>query len=76
MSDERQDKNLIFISYTRADRDRVEEYYSALKSASYKVWMDVHEIKGGQNWDLEIQQAIDSAVIIIAFISHNAVNKR
>ena len=76
MSDGGQGKNLIFISYTRADRDRVAPYYSDLKHNSYNVWMDFHEIRGGQNWDFEIQQAMDSAVIIIAFISNNSVDKR
>jgi len=76
MSDDRQGKNLIFFSYARPDRDRVAPYYSDLNDNSYNVWMDFHEIKGGQNWDLEINQAMDSAAIIVAFISNNSVNKR
>ncbi len=75
MSDLEQERNLIFISYTKADRERVSPYHSALKS-SYQVWMDIHDIKGGQNWDFEIVKAMDQATIIVAFVSKNSVDRR
>ena len=56
--------------------DPVAAYYSDLKHNSYNVWMDFHEAKGGQNWDFEIQQAMDLAAIIVAFISNSSITKR
>jgi hypothetical protein len=38
MSDLEQEQNLIFISYTKADRERVSSYYSALNSSSYLAY--------------------------------------
>jgi hypothetical protein len=76
MSDLEKERNLIFVSYTKADRERVSPYYSALKSSSYQVWMDIYDIKGGQNWDFEIVKAIDVATIIVAFVSKNSVDRR
>src|SRR5580698_9258482 len=76
MSDEGQGNHLVFVSYSRLDRDRVSPYYSMLKSKNYNLWMDIHDIKGGQNWDLEIRRALDQAVIILAFVSVSTVDRR
>lgn len=76
MSDFEQEQNLIFISYTKADLERVSPYYTALKSSSYQVWIDIHDIKGGQNWDFEITKATDRAIIIVAFVSKNSIDRR
>lgn len=71
-----QERSLIFISYTTADRERVLPFYTAIKSNEYDVWMDIHDIKGGQNWEFEISKAIDRAAIVISFISRNSVDRR
>ena len=38
--------------------------------------MDVHDIQVGQNWDFEIQKALDQATLIIAFLSEHAIDRR
>jgi hypothetical protein len=76
MSDSEQERHLIFISYTKADRERVSDYYFGLKSSFYRVWMDIHDIKGGQNWDFEIAKALDQATIVVAFVSKNSIDHR
>src|SRR5579871_531635 len=69
--------NILYFSViTRPIAIKWGPYYSELKRESYDVWMDFHEIKGGQNWEFEIQQAMDSAAIIVAFISNNSITKR
>ena len=70
------DEPLIFLSYASQDRDRVLPFYDHLKSAGLNVWMDKHDLKGGQNWDLEIKKALQRATIIAAFLSEQSVNKR
>lgn len=76
MSELEQERNLIFVSYTTADRERVLPYYVALKSSAYELWMDIHDIRGGQKWEFEISKAIDRANIILSFISKNSIDRR
>jgi hypothetical protein len=70
------EQSLIFLSYASPDRERVLEYYSFLTRQGQKVWMDKHDIKGGQNWDFEIKRALSKATMIIVFLSNNSVNRR
>ena len=65
----------VFLSYSSADRGLVVPYFEHLKSAGFNVWMDT-AIKGGQNWDFEIQQALKSASLIVCFFSKNSLGKR
>lgn len=67
---------LIFLSYTTADRSRVVAYHDYLKKAGYNVWMDIRQIKGGQDWKFEIEKALNRAALVIIFISKNSVDKR
>jgi hypothetical protein len=67
---------LVFISYTQPDRDRVLPFVSALQSRGYDVWMDCHDLKPGQDWRFEIERVMDTAEIILAFISANSVDRR
>lgn len=69
------DERLVFLSYTVADRDRVSEYYSQLRS-DFNVWMDAFSIKVGQNWEFEIQKAQTNASIVVLFISKKSIDKR
>ena len=70
------DEPLIFLSYASQNRDRVLPFYDRMKSTGLNAWMDKHELKGGQDWDFEIKKALAQAAIIIAFLSHESVNKR
>lgn len=65
----------VFLSYTSADRSRVVPYFEHLKSAGFNVWMDT-TIKGGQNWDFEIQRALKKASLIVCFFSSSSLNRR
>jgi hypothetical protein len=70
------ESDLIFISYASPDRERVIHYYEALKAAGYNVWIDIRRQKGGQDWNFEIQRALNRAVLIVVFVSANAVDRR
>ncbi len=72
----RQDEQLVFISYTANDRDRVEPIVDFLLSSGVDAWVDVRRLKAGQNWDFEIRKALDKAAIIVVFISNKSVTKR
>jgi hypothetical protein len=68
--------SLIFVSYASPDRERVAFYHDALKSKGFDVWMDVARLKAGQNWDFEIQRALNRATLILVFVSNNSVSRR
>jgi len=69
-------KHSIFLSYASPDRERVLPYYDFLKSNGLQVWMDKHNIAGGQDWDFEIKRALNRASLIIIFISENSIDRR
>jgi hypothetical protein len=70
------DSPLVFISYARPDRDRVAPFEEYLRSLGFVVWVDFIDLKAGQDWQFEIERAMDKAAIILAFISQNSVDRR
>ncbi|WP_242913414.1 TIR domain-containing protein [Brevundimonas pishanensis] len=71
-----QNEPLIFVSYASPDRERVMPFYSALKQRGLNAWIDKERLLGGQNWDFEIRKALNSASLIVMFISHNSITRR
>ena len=61
--------HLLFLSYASPDRDQVAPYYDWLTSSGYSGWMDCHQLLPGQNWDLELNAAINRATVVVAFVS-------
>ncbi|WP_349956949.1 TIR domain-containing protein [Rhizobium sp. ZPR3] len=72
----RPDEQLVFVSYTAADRERVSPIADWLVGAGIDVWMDFKRLKAGQNWDYEIRRALDQATVIVVFLSDKSVTKR
>ena len=72
----REEEQIVFISYTSSDRDRVEPIADMLIASGIDAWMDKKRLKAGQNWDFEIRRALDRAAVIIVFVSEKSVNKR
>src|SRR4051812_2494692 len=65
----------VFLSYASPDRTRVKRVFDALDSQGVKVWMDSECLLPGQNWEFEILRALESAALVIAFVSHNSVDR-
>lgn len=70
------EQNLVFLSYASPDLDRVLQFYDYLVHHGFNIWMDKRRLKGGQNWDFEINRALQKAVIIVVFLSSNSVDRR
>jgi hypothetical protein len=66
----------IFISYARSDQDSVQPIYEVLTDNQHHAWMDIHDIKGGENWLRAIYKAIEESEIFLAILSNNSVNRR
>jgi hypothetical protein len=67
---------LIFCSYASPDKSRIVPYVDGLEDRNFDVWVDFRKLKAGQDWDREIKRALSKAVIIIAFVSSNSINRR
>ena len=63
----------LFISYSREDASRVEPLAAALEGESHKVWWD-HHLSGGQDFADVIEQALESADVVIACWTENSVH--
>ena len=54
----------IFISYARADRDKIEKLAAALEAQGYSVWWD-RDIQGGAQFAAEIGHELEEAKTVI-----------
>ena len=54
----------IFISYARADRNKIEKLAAALEADDYSVWWD-RQIVGGDEFSAEIERELNAAKAII-----------
>jgi TolB-like protein/Tfp pilus assembly protein PilF len=65
----------IFISYARADRERVEKLAAALEAQGYSVWWDRH-IAGGAEFSEAIEKELAAAKAVIVVWSADAIKSR
>lgn len=65
----------VFISYTRADKNMALELYDFLKGNGYSPWLDVKNLLPGQEWKVEIENAIRQSDVFITCLTTNCVNK-
>jgi hypothetical protein len=63
-----------FACYARADRTEVLARVQGMQKAipDLEVFMDVHSLRSGQNWEEEVRKAIRSSDIFYLFWSENA----
>ena len=54
----------IFISYARADRDKIEKLAAALEGEGYTVWWDRH-IESGAEFSADIERELEAAKAVI-----------
>lgn len=66
----------VFISYASEDREKALAYYELIRDEGATPWMDVKQILPGQNWEAEIDRALNDAGIVVLLLSKSSVNKR
>jgi len=62
----------IFISYARADRDRVLPLVERLREAGVTYWLDEGNIQGATLWGKEIVEAIRNAKALVLFATESS----
>src|ERR1700761_6279201 len=65
----------VFISYARADRQRVAMLVDAIKSAGWSVWWDP-EISPGQEFDTRIEAELQAARAVVVVWTPTSVASR
>jgi sulfatase modifying factor 1 len=66
----------VFISYAREDRVMAQRIFHDLKRNGVDPWLDIENLKVGQNWKLEIGKAIENCDYFLALLSSQSVSKR
>lgn len=66
----------IFISYSRQDSEYAQKLTYLLEWFGYSVWRDTNSLHGGQDFSLEIQQAIKLAKCTIVLWSKASINSK
>lgn len=64
-------KPYVFVSYSRQDRAFVEKLTYALSAAGVETWTDVSNIAPGQNWQVEIEQGLLGAKVLLYVASRH-----
>src|SRR5687768_16128981 len=65
----------IFLCHASEDKPRVREVYQRLKQLGFSPWLDEEEILPGQDWDFEIENALETADFVLVFLSARSVEK-
>ena len=68
--------NQIFISYSKEDQPAARQLYEELQQKGFAAWLDVFNLRPGQEWQVEIKKAIKNSAIFLACLSTHAVSKR
>ena len=65
----------IFISYSRRDTETVDQIAGSLNDSGLDVWLDRHDIKAGNQWRVQIVEAIDTCEAFVLMLSpHSAAS--
>lgn len=80
---EKKQKNLertrrlkVFLCHSKDDKEHVRKLYLRLLSLGCMPWLDDESLLPGQDWDMEIRNAIRSSHVFIACLSNGSVTKR
>jgi len=74
MSNDR--KLRVFLCHASHDKPAVRELYRRLEAEGWiDPWLDEENLLPGQDWDLEIEKAVEAADAVIVFLSNNSVSR-
>lgn len=66
----------VFLCHSSADKPAVRGLYQKLCAESWlHPWLDEEQLYPGQDWNLEIEKAIESTDVIIVCLSSNSITK-
>lgn len=70
------DKKQIFLSYAYEDREQVGRIARKLEEEGYQSWIDYKSLLPGQDWQVEIRNALKQSDYVLVFLTENSVSKK
>ena len=66
----------VFLCHSSQDKPIVRELYQRLNAEGWiDPWLDEEKLLPGQDWDMEIEKAVEAADAVIVCFSSNSVTK-
>lgn len=66
----------VFLCHASQDKPIVRELYQRLEAEGWiDPWLDEEKLLPGQDWDLEIEKAVEAADVVIVCVSNRSVTK-
>ena len=66
----------VFLCHASQDKPIVRELYQRFLAEGWiDPWLDEEKLLPGQDWDMEIEKAVENADAVIVFLSNNSVTK-
>jgi predicted hydrocarbon binding protein len=66
----------VFLCHSSNDKPAVRDLYQQLRTQPWiEPWLDEEELYPGQDWNMEIEKAVESADAIIVCLSRNSISK-
>ncbi|MEW8004772.1 MAG: toll/interleukin-1 receptor domain-containing protein [Candidatus Thiodiazotropha sp.] len=64
----------VFLAHSSGDKSYVRSLNELLKLAGFEPWLDEDQLVAGQDWELEIEKAVERSDVVAIFLSERAVN--
>lgn len=66
----------VFLCHAKEDKPIVRELYRQLSAEGWMdVWLDEIKLLPGQEWDIEIEKAVEQADVVIVCLSNKSIDK-
>ena len=65
----------IFLCHASEDKPQVRDVYQRLKALGFNPWLNEEDILPGQDWDYEIEMALEQSDFVMVFLSERSVGK-
>ena len=65
----------IFLCHSSGDKPQVRALHDVLLKIGAAPWLDAEQLLPGQDWNLEIQKALDASDVILLCLSKKSVDK-
>jgi len=65
----------VFLCHSSGDKAQVKQLYDFLSKSGAAPWLDSEELLPGQDWNLEINKALDDSDVILLCLSKKSVDK-
>lgn len=66
----------VFLCHSSTDKPIVRDLYQRLLSEPWlDPWLDEENLLPGQDWDMEIEKAVEAADVVLVCVSNNSVTK-